>query len=63
MGAIPGGAKFQSWHKTKAEVATWLAWQKKPEHGLYNAVQSDLLNTESSLFKELHAWLKHVFTS
>jgi hypothetical protein len=63
MGEIPGGAKFQSWHKTKAEVATWLAWQKKPGHGLYNAVQSELLDTESSLFKELHAWLRHMFAS
>jgi hypothetical protein len=26
--AIPGGPKFQPWHRTKAEVATWLAWQK-----------------------------------
>lgn len=60
--SIPGGTKFQSWHRTKAEVATWLAWQKKPEHGLYNAVQSDLLNTDAPLFKELQAWLKHVFT-
>lgn len=61
--AIPCGPKFQSWHRTKAEVATWLAWQKKPEHGLYNAVQPDLLNMDASLFKELHAWLRHVFTS
>ena len=61
--AIPGGPKFQPWHRTKAEVATWLAWQKKPEHGLYNAVQSDLLNTDAPLFKELQAWLVQVFES
>lgn len=61
--AIPGGPKFQPWHRTKAEVATWLAWQKKPEHGLYNAAQSDLLNTDAQLFKELQAWLAHVFIS
>ena len=59
--AIPGAPKFQSWHRTKVEVATWLAWQKKPEHGLYNAAQSDLLNTDAPLFKELQAWLRHVF--
>ena len=58
---IPGGPKFQSWHRTKAEVATWLAWQKKPEHGLYNAAQSDLLNIDAPLFKELQVWLTHVF--
>jgi len=59
--SIPGGPKFQPWHRTKAEVATWLAWQKKPEHGLYNAVQPDLLNTDEPLFKELQAWLVDVF--
>ena len=59
--AIPGGPKFQPWNRTKAEVATWLAWQKKPEHGLYNAVQPDLLNTDAPLFKELQMWLAHVF--
>lgn len=60
--AIPGGPKFQPWHRTKAEVATWLAWQKKPEHGLYNAAQSDLLNTNALLFKDLQVWLTHVFS-
>jgi hypothetical protein len=59
--AIPGGPKFQSWHRTKAEVATWLAWQKKPEHGLYNAVEAELLNTNAPLFKDLQVWLARVF--
>jgi hypothetical protein len=61
--AIPGGPKFQPLHRSKAEVATWLAWQKKPEHGLYNAAQPDLLNTSAPLFAEMHAWLKHVFAA
>lgn len=59
--AIPGGPKFKPLHRTKAEVATWLAWQEKPGHGLYNAASPDLLNTSAPLFAELHAWLKHVF--
>lgn len=59
--AIPGGLKFAPWHRTKAEVATWLAWQKKPEHGLYLAAQPSLLNVESPLFKALQAWLSRVF--
>lgn len=59
--AIPDGPKFQPWNRTKAEVATWLAWQRKPEHGLYNAAQTDLLNTDALLFKKLQAWLAHVF--
>jgi hypothetical protein len=60
---IPGMPKFQSWHRNKAEVATWLAWQKKPEHGLYNAVQADLLSTDAPLFKALQTWLTHVFAA
>lgn len=59
--AIPGGPKFQPWNRTKAEVATWLAWQKKPEHGLYNAAQPDFLNIAEPLFKSLQMWLTHVF--
>lgn len=61
--AIPGAPKFQPWHRSKAEVATWLAWQKKPEHGLYNAAQTDLINVEAPLFKALQAWLRHVFAA
>jgi hypothetical protein len=63
MDAIPGAPKFQPWHRTKAEVATWLAWQKKPGHGLYNAAQPDLINEEAPLFKALQAWLSHVFAA
>jgi hypothetical protein len=60
---IPDGkCKFEKYHKTKAEVATWLAWQKKPGHGLYNAInQQDLLNSNSDNFKNLVNWLQNVF--
>lgn len=61
--AIPGAPKFQPWHRTKAEVATWLAWQKKPEHGLYNAAQLDLIDVEAPLFTALQTWLRHVFAA
>jgi hypothetical protein len=61
IASIPGGPKFQPHHRTKAEVATWLAWQKKPEHGLYNAAQSDLLNIDAPLFGALKGWLTQVF--
>jgi hypothetical protein len=59
--AIPGGPKFQPWNRSKAEVATWLAWQEKPGNGLYNAVKPDLLDTSAPLYAGLYAWLKHVF--
>jgi hypothetical protein len=53
--------KFKPHHYAKAEVATWLAWQKQPGHGLYCAVKDDLLNTDHALFQELAHWLKKIF--
>ncbi len=48
-------------HLTKAEIATWLAWQKTPGHGFYAAVKDDLLQTDHDLFQELQRWLKQIF--
>lgn len=61
--AIPNGPKFKPLHRTKAEVATWLAWQENPGHGLYQAVKPELLDKSAPLYAGLHAWLKHVFVA
>ena len=53
--------KFKPIHISKAEVATWLAWQKKPGHGLYHSVEENLIDTNSVLFKELSDWLNHIY--
>ena len=53
--------KFSSHLTSKAEVATWLAWQKQPVHGLYAVITDDLLNDEHPLFQELTDWLLKVF--
>jgi hypothetical protein len=58
---LPEPKKFEPHHETKAEVATWLAWQKKPGHGLYHSVQVDLLDTNHALFQEMAQWLKKIF--
>ena len=55
--------KFNPIHISKAEVATWLAWQKKPGHGLYHAVEENLIDTNSALFQELSDWLNHIYGS
>lgn len=60
---IPGSPKFKLLHRTKAEVATWLAWQEKPGHGLYNAVNPQLLNPQAPLYSALQGWLRKVFTA
>lgn len=53
--------KFKPIHRSKAEVATWLAWQVMPGHGPYRAVEDGLLNTSSPLYEDLNAWLTHLF--
>lgn len=54
--------KFGSNDRIKAQVNTWLAWQKPPGHGLYFSVRNNLLDTHHPLFKEMQDWLKQIFT-
>lgn len=58
---VPEPKKFKPHHYSKAEVATWLAWQKPPGHGLYYSVKDNLLDTNHALFQELEQWLKKIF--
>jgi len=55
--------KFKSIHISKAEVATWLAWQKQPGHGLYRAIEDQLIDMDSKLFLELKDWLIQIYSS
>lgn len=54
--------KFKSHHQTKAKVATWLAWQKKPDYGVYTVFNDELLDENSAPFVELNNWLKTIFS-
>lgn len=53
--------KFSAHLTAKAEVATWLAWQKQPGHGLYVALKDDLLDGDSPLFRSIELWLLRIF--
>ncbi|MET3139694.1 hypothetical protein AAKU61_004076 [Undibacterium sp. GrIS 1.2] len=53
--------KFKEIHRSKAEVATWLAWQKTPGHGPYSALRESCIDPESAQFKQLASWLRLVF--
>lgn len=55
--------KFHSIHQAKAEVATWLAWQKEPGHGLYLSIRDDLINRNHPLFEKMQNWLTQVFAA
>ncbi|AZN35876.1 DUF3226 domain-containing protein [Iodobacter ciconiae] len=53
--------KFGAPRVSKAEVATWLAWQKQPGEGLYCTVKHNLLDSDAPLHTGLVQWLKTVF--
>jgi hypothetical protein len=61
VAGLPTPTKFSSLHVTKAEVATWLAWQKKPGHGMHQAVEEKLLDTNHAKYLALINWLLHIF--
>ncbi len=58
---IPGGPKFKPLRRSKAEVATWLAWQSEPDHGLWQAAKPDLLEDAAPQLQALKTWLMRVF--
>jgi hypothetical protein len=51
--------KFKSIHETKAVVATWLAWQEKPNLTSRNAV--NLMDEDAFLMQDFKKWLSDVF--
>ena len=58
---LPIPIKFKEIHRSKAEVATWLAWQKKPGHGPYSALEDSCIDSNSAQFTQLASWLRQVF--
>lgn len=58
---LPEPPKFRPLQRSKAEVATWLAWQTQPGHGLDRAFAEGLFNTDSHGYQQLAAWLNQIF--
>lgn len=58
---LPAPPKFRELQRSKAEVATWLAWQSRPGHGLDRAIDDGLLDPDSHGYRQLCAWLQQVF--
>lgn len=54
--------KFKPHHLSKAELATWLAWQAMPGQGMQGAVGGQLLDFKKGLAKQYIDWLKKVFS-
>ncbi|WP_446443364.1 DUF3226 domain-containing protein [Pseudocitrobacter faecalis] len=57
-------AKFSANSKSKAEIATWLAWQNQPGRTIAYSLKdgNELLDMNCNSYKELVAWLTNFFT-
>ena len=53
---------FKPLRRTKADIATWLAWQEKPGEGLYHCVEAGLLDETAQQYQALVSWLRAVFS-
>lgn len=54
---------FKPTHLVKAEIATWMAWQKVPGQGIFACVRDELVDLEKDEFKRLILWLQRSFPS
>lgn len=53
--------KFKEIHRSKAEIATWLAWQSSPDRGAYYALRKSGFDQNSAAFKSFAGWLHQSF--
>lgn len=55
------GAKFIENHLDKANIYTWLAWQKPPGRPLHNAVMERILDPTHPKAKTFVTWFKNLY--
>lgn len=53
--------KFGPTQASKAELATWLAWQRNPGRGVHHALRDDLFDAACPPFAGFSAWLRRIF--
>lgn len=53
--------KFKPIHRSKADVATWMAWQKNPGQSLRDVVGGKLVDFEAGAGKQLMDWLRTIY--
>lgn len=53
--------KFKPIHNSKAEVATWMAWQKRPGCGFDQTIDDSLINLQSKNMIQLVNWIKYIY--
>jgi hypothetical protein len=54
--------KFSQFNRVKAEIATWLAWQRIPGQGAHAACRAGLIDRNKDWFAGLTDWLSRVFS-
>ncbi len=52
---------FKTHHQDKANLYTWLAWQKNPTQFLHNAIDAELLEINSTNIQNFKQWLFDCF--
>lgn len=55
------GAKFSEVHSDKAEIYTWLAWQKPPGRQLHDAITQRILNPTHPRSKTFMKWFRDLY--
>ncbi len=55
--------KYSLTHKQKALIYTWLAWQKKPEMPMGQAITAQVLSNNSEIANIFITWLKRLFNT
>jgi hypothetical protein len=53
---------FQTIHRSKADVATWMAWQKVPGQALHGVVGGKSVDFTSGVAKELMDWMNKIYS-
>lgn len=59
---LPKPTKFNQRHTSKANIATWMAWQKIPGKGLEAVIDDELINMNSESVANFLSWLKHTYS-
>ena len=53
--------KFKDIHLSKAEIATWMAWQKMPGQSIAGTIGGELLDFKAGQAKQFLDWLRLVY--
>lgn len=61
IATLPNGPRFDPKDSAKAQIATWLAWQKEPGHPIGLAVSMGYVDANSPVVDTFINWIKRLF--